>query len=296
MIRSLPFLAAAAALLSVVAGAGCTAGAATSPSADKSGPATSPSPQNADCQSPGSNGIANYSLGGPCGISGPTSTGTVNIAAHVKVNPHRQLSFQLAGSNAHLFGSYDQCSCAADTSSQGGQSYATYQPCDPSADTSGGGGGSTFGQCTTTFENTVSATIDASTDGIVTLQLMDGTDVLEQFSFEVATPASIDVKAVSGASGAPTIEPDTSGVYQVHLSDQTVALTPRLLTKDGRTLTVGGGRASLAATFSDSRVLASDSKVTGGQVGIRLTGAGDATVKLTDGANLTRVLKFHVSS
>jgi hypothetical protein len=157
-------------------------------------------------------------------------------------------------------------------------------------------GGTSIQACTTTFDNTVTGTVNAAKDGTITLQLTDGTNVLEQFSFEVASPASIDVKATSGAMGAPVLAPDSSGVYQVLLSDKTVVLTPHLLTADGRALVVGGGRAALNATFSDSRVLAVDAMTSGGQLGIRLMGPGDASVTMSDGAKLTRVLKFHVAS
>ena len=286
--RSISVLASAVALFSLVAG--CTAGGTGAPVSAGSGTRAS---TNADCQSPGSHGIANYSFGGPCGITGPTITGSVQILAHVQVNPHRQLTLQLADAGAHLYGSYDQCSCAADTATaaQGGPSYASYQPCDPSMDTSE----RAFPACTTTFDNTVTGTVDAANDGPVTVRLMDGSDVLEELSFEVATPASIDVKATSGAAGAPALTPDASGVYQVHLADSRVVLEPHLLTADGRTMVVGGGRAVLSGKFSDSRVLTADPKVPAGHLGILLAGAGDASVTISDGAKLATVLKFHVA-
>ncbi len=281
--RSLSMLASVAAVFSLVAGAGCTAGTS---SASQSG-------TNAACQSVGSNGIATYSLGGPCGVSGPTITGSVQIAAHIQVDPHRELSLRVADASAVIYGSYESCSCAPDTTStsQGGPTYGSYMPCDPTMETSDPNATA----CSTTFDNTLTATVDAANDGTVTLQLMDGDKLLEQFSFDVATPASIDIKATSGAAGSPALAPDASEVYQVRLSDKTVVIAPHLLAADGRALVVGGGRAALSAKFSDSRVLAMDPTVSGGQLGIHLTGAGDATLTLTDGASLTRVLKFHVA-
>jgi hypothetical protein len=209
----------------------------------------------------------------------------------VQTDPHRALTLQVVNKDAQVYGSYDSCSCAPDstTNAAGGQSYATYQPCDPNADT----GSSTIPDCTTTFQNTVSASLNAPNDGIITVELSDDTGVLEQFSFEVATPKSIDVKATAGAA-ATAITPDASGVYQLHLADQSVELTTHLLTADGRVLVAGGNQASLSATISDSRVLARDPMAKG--LGIKLTGAGDATVTLTNGAKLTSVVKFHVSS
>ncbi len=282
--RSLSMLASVAAVLSLVVGAGCTAG---------SNGSTSRSGTNADCQSVGSNGIATYSLGGPCRVTGPAITGSIQISAHVQVNPHRELTLQVADASAALYGSYDSCSCAPDTttSTQNGPNYGSYRPCDPSKESNDPNATG----CSTTFDNTLTGTVNATNDGTITLQLMDGDTVLEQFSFDVATPASIDVKATSGAAGTPAVAPDASDVYHVNLSDKTVVLTPHLLAADGRALVVGGGRAGLSARFSDSRVLAIDPTVPAGQLGIHLTGAGDATVTLTDGAQLSRVLKFHVA-
>jgi hypothetical protein len=222
----------------------------------------------------------------------------VQIVAHVLVDPQRQLSFQVVGGNSgnngnggglQLYGSYDQCSCRPETTDSG-PNYASYRSCDPSQQ---------YGNtpdCTTAFDNYVQGTVNAPDDGTVTLQLMDGTTVLEQFSFEVAAAKTVDTKVVSGPSTSPALTPDASGVYQVRLSDQTVQLTPHLLAADGRVLFVGGGRSVLSATFSDSKVLASDPMAPSGEVGIRLTGVGDATVTLTGGDKLTQVLKFHVSS
>ncbi len=288
--RSVSMLASAAAFFALVAGAGCTAGSTSSHAGTNSGTGK-PTGVNAECQSPGSNGIADYSFGGPCGVSGPTMPGSVQVSAHVLLDPYRQLSFKIADTSGQVYSQYDQCSCAPEAPTKTGPSYSSYQPCDPSMDTSN----ATVTACTTTFENNVTGTVNATSDGIITLQLTDGTSVLEEFSFEVASPASIDVKATSGAAGSPVLTPDASGVYPLRLSDATVVLAPHLLTADGRALVTGGGRASLIATFSDSRVLASDPMVSAGQVGFRLAGAGDATVTISDGAKLTRVLKFHVA-